>query len=261
MVSLCATAFAADNAAQERKATILSANELFPAFMNETFSDLTSGTDEFGKVASKFIFDNFAILPMKNGFVLYSPAIPVAFVMPKKSIRTADKNYRRLFALAPNYVFRLAGVPEISATDSHLKLAFKDVPEALGKLMPTLDNQTEDEFKAFLDAANKSLQEKQYKLEAYYSIIGPYSRVHTYQSCIAAIDTAAVRRRVQSDLLSAKMNDLVAGGFEYLDFIPLTKDEAVLVMTAKANGTFVTLSSVSMGSPCRYSGETQYRAL
>ncbi len=254
-----APSLAQDTELQERKSAISSGNSYFQAFFSGQFGN-EKGVAEFSKIASKIAFNNSVVVPVKNGYLLYSPSSPSLFILPKKSVRKSDQTYDRLFGLSPSYVFKTIGKPETVDGETFLKLAYNRFPDAIAELANELNQKSEDEFKLFLSAADKDMQAPEYKSELFEAVRGPYIRAAKYKKCADDLSSSAITRSIKADLLNSGMNDYINAGFQYIDFIPLSESEATLVMTSTRDALLYTMSHVKMGEPCQYGGQTMYKA-
>lgn len=241
---------------KERKLVITTSVKLFPAYFSANVDADAEEAKVFVKNTSTALFSNAAVWPVKNGYVIYKASSPITFILPSRKIRSSDEKYDRLIGIPPSQLLEMYGRPKLEKGESFLKIAVRRVPQAINDLIGVLDGQTEDQFKIFLDGVITG--NVGYRSEAFDALRGPFLRIHSYQKCIQQVDDRYLTRSMKAELLDAGLKDMAGREFEYLDFLPLTEKEAILLSASKANGSFIAMSSVSMDGICRYSGTTKF---
>jgi len=235
-----------------RSFAISAATKLYPTYVNDNFPELAA-VKGFGKSTAGRAFRSAAIFELSSGYILYNPMNGITFIL----INMGGGN-NKLIGLSPSQLFALVGHPPLKAEDQHLDVVFNQIPEAIGSLRDKIKDMRSDQVLAYLTDNNR--MEPAVRKEAQELLQSPFIRMATYLNCLKQLDEAALNRKVKTDLINAGMAEVARKGFDYVDFIPLGANQAMLVQAAKVNGLFYVVSAVDTSKTCTIT-MTGYKSL
>lgn len=240
VLSLTLSANAADKSENARQAAIKAASVLYPSYV-QSLPGMGEYKD-FGKVSRERAFRSAVVFPLSAGYILYNPINGITFLL----INTGSGN-KVLKGLTPSELFSLTGHSPLNVEDQHIDVMFTQVPKEIEKLSDAVSGMRADQLLDYIAKADGS--HSPYPDEATDLITGPYIRGARYAECLNQIDGSKLERKLEADLLNSGGATFLKAGFDYLDFIPLSAKEGLVIQASKL-GLFYVMSGVDMTGKC-----------
>jgi len=236
---------------KERKTALSIAGNFYPAFMMQ-FSGRIPNIQEYIETSAPLIFKNAAVWYLNDGYIIYSPATPVAFFLIKER-----GGKWRFFGLAPSQILAMTEDARMEPSDSYVKLAYNVIPEDLQKIY---ERHKDEPAEANIPGIEKvSVDNEAIADEKLNMLAGAYIRSLEYQKCRTQLNWQKLESKIKSELANARMSDVIKDGMVYSDFVPISRNQSVLVMTNKEAGTFYTMTLVNTKGKCS-AGDTIFKA-
>lgn len=236
---------------RERNSAITAATQLYPEYMFNMFRHDLDDFDGYVKYASMSIFENAAIWKTEHVYILYRPSNAVGFILPKKSL-----GKREIYSLSPSHIMSMTGGTPVTEADSFITVAYVKVPQAINSLVDRFENMPARDIDNLLATIKKD--ELAYKAETLTFLNAPYFRAKGYEKCLSELNGKQINEKIKLDAINAKMPEIAASTFKYLDFVRMSDSEALLILASDYNGSVFAINGVLTDGKCRYT-DTQYK--